>query len=178
MKKLLLQIAAGACLLLVHGTLGMFLLALYVILTAGVSTANTAKTRAVEQRVAALASTAVQGDGSGNVTISGDLHVDGTLYGVGGTLTIGDTAQFEASGNGPTGSNTFLGMTNSQASFLGNLSQMTGEGSQPTGSDGFGGGVWTANQATSLSTLQSIMNDTVGGLNNLIARLISNGYMA
>jgi hypothetical protein len=115
---------------------------------------------------------------NGNLYTAGDHHVGGNLYGSGGTLPVGDTAQFNASGNGPTGGNTFLGLTNSQASFLGGQSQMSGEGSQSLGTDGFGGGVWTASQASSLSTLQGLLNATTGGLNNLIARLISNGYMA
>lgn len=114
----------------------------------------------------------------GNVTVQGDHHIQGSLYGTGGDLSVGDTATFNSSGNGPSGGNTFLGLTNSQASFLGGLSEMSGEGTQSLGTDGFGGGVWTVNQASSLSTLQGLLNATTGGLNNLIARLQSNGYMA
>jgi hypothetical protein len=114
----------------------------------------------------------------GNVTVQGDHHIQGSLYGTGGTLNVGDTSQFNASGNGPTGGNTFLGLTNSQATFLGSLSQMSGEGSQSLGTDGFGGGVWTTNQANALLTLQGLLNATTGAFNNLLSRLISNGYMA
>jgi len=114
----------------------------------------------------------------GNVTIAGDHHIQGNLYGSGGTLPVGDTAQFNASGNGPTGGNTFLGLTNSQATFLGNLSEMSAEGQQTLGSSGFGGGVWSTNQTSALLTLQSQMNGGIGAVNNLILRLQSNGYMS
>lgn len=113
----------------------------------------------------------------GNVTVQGDHHIQGNLFGTSGTLSVGDQAQFNASGNGPTGSNTFLGLTNSQANFLGSLSQMSTEGTQGLGTDGFGGGTWTPTQATHLATLQSVMNNGIGGLNALIGRLQSGGYM-
>jgi hypothetical protein len=122
----------------------------------------------------------------GNVTVQGDHHIQGNLYGSGGDLSVGDTATFNASGNGPSGGNTMLGLTNSQANFLGNLSQMSAEGSQPLGSNGFGGGAGcslsTGNFNTAavndLLALQTLINNTTGGLNNLISRLQSNGYMA
>jgi hypothetical protein len=113
----------------------------------------------------------------GNVTVQGDHHIQGNLYGTGGDLSVGDTATFNASGNGPSGSNTLLGLTNSQASFLGNLSQMSTEGTQGLGSSGFGGGVWTASQTSALLSLQTTMNNGIGGLNALIGRLQGSGYM-
>lgn len=121
----------------------------------------------------------------GNVTIQGDHHIQGSLYGTGGDLSVGDTATFNSSGNGPSGGNTFLGLTNSQASFLGNLSEMSAEGAQGFGSSGFGGGAGTvsggafnAAAIADLTALQTLINNTTGGLNNLIARLQSNGYMS
>jgi hypothetical protein len=114
----------------------------------------------------------------GNVTVQGDHHIQGSLYGTGGDLSVGDTATFNSSGNGPSGSNTFLGLTNSQASFLGNLSQMSTEGTQSLGGSGFGGGVWTASQTSALLSLQTTMNNGIGGLNALIGRLQGSGYMS
>jgi hypothetical protein len=114
----------------------------------------------------------------GNVTVQGDHHIQGSLYGTGGDLSVGDTATFNSSGNGPSGGNTFLGLTNSQASFLGNLSQMSTEGTQSLGGSGFGGGVWTASQTSALLSLQTTMNNGIGGLNALIGRLQGSGYMS
>jgi hypothetical protein len=172
MKKLLLQIAAGASLLLIHGTLGVFMLVFYVILTAGINTANTAKVRAVESRVSTLESTAVQGDGSGDVTISGDLHVDGNLYGSGGTLNIGDTVRFNASGNGPSGGNTLLGLTNSQASFLATI-QTAGGVTPPSTTWGGGAGCslttgnFNTNALTGLNQLEDAINELITALSNM-----------
>lgn len=144
------------------------------------TTANTSKTVAVEQRLnATVAATAPAVNLVANGgTVGGDVHVQGVLYGTGGVLTIGDQAQFTASGNGPTGSNTFLGLTNSQASFLDGLSQMSTEGTQSLGSDSFGGAVWTPDQTTHLTTLQGVMNNGIGAINALIGRLRSDGYMS
>jgi hypothetical protein len=154
--------------------------AFFILLFTQIKLTNTAKTRDLENRfndqVAATAP-AVNLVANGG-TVGGDVHVQGVLYGTGGTLTIGDTAQFTATGNGPTGSNTFLGMTNSQATFLDSLSQMSSEGAQTLGTSGFGGGVWTASQTSALLTLQTQMNGGIGGLNNLISRLQSDGYMS
>lgn len=150
--------------------------------------ANTAsaKAYAVESRLdqhvsdsaPAISLVANGGTIGGNVTVQGDHHIQGNLYGSGGDLSVGDTATFNASGNGPSGGNTMLGLTNSQANFLGNLSEMSAEGAQGLGSSGFGGGVWTGAQTSALLTLQTQMNGGIGGLNNLISRLQSNGYMA
>jgi hypothetical protein len=186
MTRITAQLLAIIPILLLHGLFGIVALFGYLAVTASVNVANTAKTRDLSQKHAQLVAAvspavSLQANGGtigGNVTVQGDHHIQGSLYGSGGVLPVGDQAQFNASGNGPTGSNTFLGMNNSQASFLDNLSQMSGEGTQGLGSDGFGGGVWTASQASSLQTLQGIMNNGIGGLNALIGRLQSNGYMA
>lgn len=149
------------------------------------TTANTSKTSAVETRlnahvVAAAPAINLQANGGtvgGSLVVAGDNHVQGTLFGTGGTLTVGDQAQFTASGSGPTGSNTFLGLTNAQATFLASLSEMSTEGTQSLGTDGFGGTVWTTDQASHLATMQSVMNNGIGAINALIGRLQSNGYM-
>jgi hypothetical protein len=159
---------------------GFSLLALLVVWVAlhqlHATTANTSKTSAVETRlnahvVAAAPAINLQANGGtvgGSLVVAGDNHVQGTLYGTSGTLTVGDQAQFTASGNGPTGSNTFLGLTNSQASFLASLSQMSTEGTQPL--DPNTGSTWATGE-------RDYINNAVGAINNLISRLQSNGYM-
>lgn len=155
---------------------GFSLLALLVVWVAlhqlHVTTANTSKTVAVEQRLnATVAATAPAVDLVANGgTVGGDVHVQGVLYGTGGTLTIGDTAQFTASGNGPTGGNTFLGMTNSQASFLASIN--TAGGVTPP-STGWGGGAGTVSGGVFNSAALSGLNQLEDAINEIITALVA-----
>jgi hypothetical protein len=166
---------------------GFSLLALLVVWVAlhqlHVTTANTSKTVAVEQRLnATVAATApavnlvanggtIGGDVTvqGNQTFQGDVHVDGSLFGTGGTLSIGDTARFNATGNGPSGGNTFLGLTNSQATFLASINTAGGV-TPPSTSWGGGAGCslttgnFNTNALSGLNQLEDAINELITAL--------------
>lgn len=83
-------------------------------------------------------------------SVNGDLHVYGYLYGSGGTLTCGDALRVNGRLYLPSGS----------------IPQSLGGGAAQN-NDGFGGGVWTANQASHLSSWQDNYNLTVNFVNNM-----------
>ena len=90
--------AIGVAYIAGHGFIGLLAVIAFTWATAMVSATNTAKTRGVENRVdATVAATAPAvsfiangGTVNGNVTVAGDHHISGTLYGTSGTLTAGD----------------------------------------------------------------------------------------
>jgi hypothetical protein len=157
--------------------------AFFILLFTQIKLTNTAKTRDLESRfntqmaatapAVALASTA--STSGGNVTFSGDVHIDGSLFGSGGTLEIGDTARFNATGNGPSGSNTFLGMTNSQASFLDTLQQAGGV-TAPTTTWGGGAGCSLSTGNFNSAAITGL-NQVEGAVNELITALVNMGLL-
>jgi len=123
MKRIAAQLAAAIPLLVLHGALGFLALIAYVTVTAGVSIADTSKTRATEARVNGIVTqlgttnsnvTAAQttannalpksgGTISGNLTVTGSVTVDTNLGVQGGTTLVGDSS---CSGNWTSGGST------------------------------------------------------------------------
>lgn len=173
MKNILAQVAAVLPLLFLHGYLALFGLLMYVLVTLGVNTANTAKVRAVENRVSTLESTAVTGDGSGDVTLSGDLHIDGTLYGTGGTLTVGDNINAD---NDITAQGNLICDKTTTTDFIvvnGTQWQQAGGVTPPTTTWGGGAGCslstgnFNANALTGLNQVEGAVNEIITALSNM-----------
>lgn len=194
MQLLFTATAAGVAYVAGHGLFGLIAIVAFVWATSMAGTANTAKTRNVEDRLGGLVVTTAPavnlvnngGTIGGTVTVQGDHHIQGTLYGSGGVLSVGDDVDangnvsagndISASGNLSTSKTTstqYITVAGTQ------WSQMSSEGAQGLGSSGFGGGSgFNATAISDLVTLQSQMNSGIGALNNLMARLQSQGFMS
>jgi hypothetical protein len=125
----------------------------------------------------------VKADINGNLTVGGNLVVDGSVTNTALNTQISAAAAAAASASAQAASalNTAeeaLGEIPFNIGFLSGLSLMPAEGTQGEGTDGFGGGVWTASQTASLQTLQGVMNNAIAALNALIGRLQTGGYMS
>jgi hypothetical protein len=100
MKQIIMQAVAAVPIFLLHGVVFYVALCIYLIASVNI-VANTSKTRVIEQRLnahvvaAAPAINLVANGGTigGNLVVAGDHHINGTLYGVSGTLTVGDGIQ-------------------------------------------------------------------------------------
>jgi hypothetical protein len=99
-------------------------------------------------------------------TITGDLHIDGTLYGTGGTLTIGDSINCLSS----IACTSVQDITLSQGAFLSGMTEMY------TGTDAVPGAVgnYVASLPNTLSTVVTFLNTGGSGATyfNLMANAI------